>query len=231
MTLIPECSYKQALFMLVLAIVLAGCSMRQVRVDGSWEEGVSQDQAFARVLVVGLSPSASARCDFESFMATQIRATGAEAKASCNLMRTSDPVTRESIEAVVAEYGADAVLTTVLVQADLGVQAGGDRETRGGGYYKPTDIGYAGYYYGGYGAYGVPVVYGDFRTAPVITTLDGEVSILSMLYATSDATLVYQLKTTASDLRSRDNSLATITPPIAERLQQDGLLRSNSSGP
>jgi hypothetical protein len=219
--------------MLLASAVLAGCSMRQVRVDGDWEKDAARDQSFARVLVVGLSPSASARCDFESFMATQIRAKGADAKASCNLMRTSDPVTRESIEAVVAEYGADAVLTTVLVQADLGTDAGGDRETRGGGYYKATGTGYADYYYGGgygggYGVYGVPVVYGEFRTAPVITTLDGEVQIRSMLYATRDATLVYQLDTTASDLRSRDNALAAITPPIAEQLQRDGLLRAGN---
>lgn len=44
------------------------------------------------------------------------RATGEDAKASCSLMRTADPVARESSEAVVAEYGADAVLTTVLVR-------------------------------------------------------------------------------------------------------------------
>ncbi len=224
---ILEYPYKKSICMLLVTFVLAGCSMRQVSVDGSWQEGVARDQSFARVLVVGLSPSASARCDFESFMATQLRATGADAKASCSLMRTSDPVTRESIEAVVAEYGADAVLATILVQADMGAEAGGDRETRGGGYYKATGTGYADYYYrGGYGVYGVPVVYGEFRTAPVITTLDGEVHIRSMLYATRDAQLVYQLNTTATDLRSRDNALAAITPPIAARLQRDGLLRA-----
>jgi hypothetical protein len=200
--------------------------MRQVRVDGDWEKDAARDQSFARVLVVGLSPHAGTRCDFESFMATQLRSTGVDAKASCSLMNTSDPLTRESIEAVVAEYGADAVLTTVLVQADLGADTGGGRDTRGAGYYKPTDIGYD-YYYGGYGVYGVPVVYGEFRTAAPIMTVEGDVSIRSMLYATRDATLVYQLNTTASDLRSRDNALGTITPPIAEQLQKAGLLLSN----
>ena len=156
--------YKSVL-LLIFAIGLSSCS-RQVQVDGDWEEGVPRDQTFTRVLVIGLSPYASGRCDFESFMTNQIRATGAEAKASCYLMNTSEDLTLESIHAVVVEYGADAVLTTMLVQSDMGVKEGGDRETRGGIYLKATGTGYADYYRGGYGVYGVPVVYGEFRKAP-----------------------------------------------------------------
>jgi len=227
MNLIPYVFRSGPVRTLCALVALAGCSMQQVRVDGGRVAGATPDQSFARVLVVGITTSASARCDFESFMATQIRATGADAKASCNLMNTSDPLTRESIEAVVKDYGADAVLATVLVKADMGAETGGARETRGGGYYKATGTGYADYYYrGGYGAYGVPVVYGEFRMAPVITTISGTVTVRSMLYATSNAALVYEISTTASDLASRDKGLAAITPPIAQRLKKDGLLRS-----
>jgi len=215
--------------MFIVVLALTGCA-QSVRVDGSWQEGVARDQSFSRVLVVGLSPHAGTRCDFESYLATQIRTTGADAKASCSLMDTEDPLTRESIEAVVAKYDADAVLTTVLVQADLSAKSGSSSDTRGAGYYKANAIGYD-YYYGGYGAFGVPVVYGEFRTAAPITTVDGDVSIRSMLYAASDATLVYELTTDARGLRSRDNGLGRITPQIAERLQKDGLLRSKGVGP
>jgi hypothetical protein len=209
--------------LLILAISLAGCS-RQVRVAGDWQEGVSRDQSFTRVLVVGLSPNTGARCDFEMFMETQIRNTGADAKASCFLMDITAPVTFESVGAAVDEYGADAVLTTVLVQSAMGEQAGGDRESRGGVYFKATGTGYESFYRGGYGGYGVPVVYGEFREAPVITTVAGAVEILSTLYATSDASPVYTLKTIATDLRTRESALAAITTPIAKRLQRDGLL-------
>lgn len=215
--------------MLLGVLAVTGCA-QSVRVDGNWQEGVSRDQSFSRVLVVGLSPHAGTRCDFESFMATQLRSTGVDAKASCSLMNTEEPLTRESIEAVVAEYGADAVLTTVLVQADMNARTGGSRDARGAGYYKATAIGYD-YYYGGYGAFGVPVVYGEFRAAAPITTIDGDVSIRSMLYAAHDATLVYELTTDARGLRSRDNGLSRITPPIAEQLRKAGLLSSNGAGP
>ena len=140
-------------------------------------------------------------------------------------MDTQEPLTRETIEPAVAEYGADSVLTTVLVQSRQGATAGGGRDTRGGLYAKATGTGYANYYSGGYGYYGMPVVYAELRNAPVITTVEGEVSILSMLYATSDATLVYELNTTAHDLHSREGALASITPPIAKRLQREGLIR------
>ena len=210
--------------LLMLAISLAGCS-RQVRVDGSWQEGASRDQSFTRVLVIALVPNAGQRCDFELFMETQIRNTGADAKASCYLMELDAPVTVESVDAAVAEYGADAVLTTVLVQSVGGVQVGGDRESRGGLDLKRTGFGYENFYRGGYGGYGVPVVYGQFREAAVITTVAGAVEIMSTLYATRDASRVYNLKTTANDLHSRESALAAITPPIAKRLQRDGLLR------
>jgi hypothetical protein len=211
-------------FILLVAVTLAACT-RQVQVDGNWEEGASRDQSFSRVLVIGLSHDINGRCSFEPSMVNQLRYTGVEAKASCNLMDTSEPLIRENIEAVVAEYGADAVLTTVLVQRDVGATAGGDRETRGGLDFKATGTGYSSFYGGGYGAYGVPVVYGEFKQAPVLTSIEGEVKIHSMLYAVKDASLVYELDTTARDLHSRGDALASITPPIAKRLEKAGLLR------
>jgi hypothetical protein len=212
--------------MLLLVLSLASC-MPQARVQGSWEEGVSRDQSFSRILVVGISPDSNLRCDFEHFMVTQLRYAGASATTSCSLMSIKDDLTRETIEPAVAEYNADAVLTTVLVQSVIDTKEGGDRDTRGGLYLKRTGSGFEDYYTGGYGYYGVPVVYGEIREAAVINTVEGKVDILSMLYATSDASLVYEMTTTAHDLYSRDSGLSTITPPIAKRLQGAGLIRSS----
>jgi len=209
---------------------MAGC-MQKVRVESDWGDNAARDQTFSRILVVGLSPDASVRCDYESFQTTQLRSAAVNAKASCYMMPTTEPLTRESIERLVAEYDADAVLTTSLVQSAAGAVQSGSDDTRGEAMYKATGTGYeTGYYgrygyYGGYGAYGIPVVYAEFQTLPPITTIVGEVRIQTMLYATSDASLVYEMTTTASDLRSRDDALASVTAPIAERLRRDGLLR------
>ena len=215
-------------YLAVLAAAsLAGCAS-QVRVNGDWQASTDNRQSFEKVLVVGLSPDANARCDFESFMTNQLRKT-VEATASCLYMKTTEPLTREAIERVIDEYQPDAVLTTSLVQSAVGTELGGRSDTRGGGMYKAIGRGwddpfygpYRNGYYGGYGAWGVPVVYVEFKTAPAVTSLEGEASILTMLYATSDASLVYELTTTAKNLRSRDNALATLTGAIGDRLRRD----------
>ncbi len=217
--------------LLLVALVLGGCA-GQARVKSSWQPDADREQSFRKVLVVGLSPNASVRCDFESFMTNQLRQS-IDAKSSCLYMKTTEPLTRENIERVIGEYQPDAVLTTSLVQSAVGAIEGGSRDTRGSGRYKATgrgydDFGYGPYdgygYNGGYGPWGVPVVYVEFQTTPVVTSLEGEVTILSMLYEVENASLVYELTTRAKNLSSRDNALATITAPIAERLRRDGLV-------
>ena len=208
-----------------LLALLTGCASH-VSVDGQWQPGAARDASFSRVLVVGVSHNAGARCDFESFLVTQLRDLGTAAKSSCILMKSSEPLTEASVEAAVAEYGADAVLATVLVHSQQAGREGGDAETRGGIYFKATGTGYAYpyYYRGGYGRWGVPVVYGEFRLAPVIGSVEGEVEIRTMLFETRDATMVYEVVTAANDLHSREDALASITPPIARKLDRAGLL-------
>ena len=48
---------------LCVAVSLTAC-VGNVEVDGEWEEDVSHDKSYKRVLVVGISHNASARCDF-----------------------------------------------------------------------------------------------------------------------------------------------------------------------
>jgi len=216
-------------WLLVASVVLSGCA-RQVRVDGDWADGADRSQRFERIVVLGVSHNAGARCDFEYYLRTQLRYSGVEAQASCDLMKTSDEISREAIEAVVAEFEADAVIATVLVASAVGTQEGGASDTRGGLDFKATDAGYydpvyGPWYYGGYGAYGVPVIYGQFKEAPVVTSLDGSITIQSMVFDTSDASMVYEIRTTAKDLRSRDDALSHITPPIAEALRSAGIIR------
>jgi hypothetical protein len=214
--------------LLLGAASIAGCT-GQANVDGSWQNDKAQKQTFSRVLIVGVSPDAGVRCDFEQFLATQVRSESTTAIVSCNVMSIKEPLSLESIERVIAEQHVDSVLATTLVAAEVGAAEGGQNDTRGDGYYKATGTGYAtpyyGRYYGGFGAYGVPVIYGEFRTAPPITTVDGEVEIVTRLWATSDASMVYEMNTTAKNLQSRDSALAAITPPIADRLRRKGFIR------
>ena len=204
----------------VAATLFTGCAP-QVKVEGARHAEPARKQAFARLLVVGVSHDFNQRCAFEYSMVTQLRTETMDAAASCDSMNSKEQLSRESIERLVASLKPDSVLATLLVGKNYSVQEGGGMDTRGGAYYKATDIGFAPSYYG---AWGMPVVYAEFETAPPITTLKGEVHVHSRLYDARDATLIYSVDTTARDLDSPQSALATITPPIAERLRKEGLI-------
>jgi hypothetical protein len=125
-------------------------------------------------------------------------------------------LTRENVEAAIAEQKADAVLVTGLISKEWEVQEGGTRETRGAAYYKPIDS-----YYGVYGT----VVAADFHVATPITTIEGEVHVVSKLYETRGATVVYTLDTKERNIQSRAEGVAAITAPIGKKLRKDGLIR------
>jgi hypothetical protein len=206
---------------LMAAGYLGGCT-RPVVVDGAFSEGVARSGGFANILVVGVSPDVNQRCAFEYSMTANLRSDSVKATASCALMSTKEPITRQAIEQVVATLGADAVLATSLVDYSAVAKEGGSADARGGGYYKATDIGYATGYWG---VYGVPVVYAEFQTAPSVFSISGTARLSSRLFETGGATLVYSLDTKAKNLQSREMALAGITPAIAARLLRDGLVR------
>lgn len=211
--------------LLVAAAGLTGCATGpHASVSGTWQDNAPRNESFTRVLIVGVSPDLNQRCRFERFMASKINNESATTLgiASCSVVAQKTPLTRESIEQAVVAEKADAVLATLLVSREWKEQEGGSRDTRGGGYYKATGMGFdTGYY----GVYGVPVVYGEFETAPSAIVMQGDVNLASRLYATQGPTLIYTMNTTAGDLESSDSGTSLITAAIAERLHREGLIR------
>jgi hypothetical protein len=128
--------------MLLGAAWLSGCAS-QPSVSSAWQDGVSHNPSFSKVLIVGVSPDINQRCAFEHFLASRIMSASVKAIASCDVVKTKNPLTRESIEEAVASQQADAVVATTLVSMDWGTKEGAGRDDRGGGMYKATDAGYA----------------------------------------------------------------------------------------
>jgi hypothetical protein len=202
--------------------MLAGCGGPQVRATGDWQEGAARGQAFSRVLVVGISPDVKRRCPFERYLAARLESSATVAMASCDVVKQKDPLTRESIDEAIASQKIDAVVATSLISKEWSTKKGGDMDTRGGGSYKATDAGYATGYYG---AYGVPVIYGEFTTQASVLTMKGEVRVTTKVFETRNATEVYSLDTIAKDIESQATGLDTVTTPIADRLRRAGLVR------
>jgi hypothetical protein len=195
---------------------LSGCA--GISAKGSWEDGVPH-QTFSRVLVVGVSPNRNLRCAFESTFASQLKSESTTVIQSCDQMNSKEELTRQNIERVVAAVHADAVLATRLVSMQTGEREGRSNDTRGDSRYKATDF--------AYGAYGMPVTYAEFQTAPPLSAITSSVHVVTKAYDTRDAKLVYTLDTTtkAQEVDSTEATLMTITIPTAQRLRRDGLVR------
>jgi len=207
----------------LLGAALSGGSVEaRTTVKGTWQEGASRKQSFSRVLVVGVSPNVNQRCAFEFFMASQLQSESVEAIRSCDAVKEKNPLTLESIEQAVAAAQADAVLATSLVAREFAAKEGGSRDTRGNASYKATDAGFATGYYG---VYGVPVIYGEFATAPAFTIAQGEARVASRFFQTRDKALLYTLETKATKLESTDDALHDFAAAIADKLRREGLTR------
>lgn len=180
-------------------------------------------QPYSRVLIVGVTPNFDQRCLFEYALGSQIANERVTAIVSCDAMGSKMELTRENVEKVVAERKADAVIATRLVAGRMEAKEGGGRDTRGSAQYKATDFGYENWYYGGWTAYGVPVTYGEFQSSASITTLKGEVRVLTQVYSTADASLVHSMETASRNLES-GSALARIAEPIAKKLRREKIL-------
>jgi hypothetical protein len=210
-------TFRTWVLVLTATLCLHGCA--GVSVKSTWQDGVPRHQTFSRVLIVGVSPDYDLRCAFESAFASQLRSAATTVFSSCDVMNSKDPLTRENIERAVASVHADAVLATRLVSFDTKHGEGNSSDTRGDSRYQAIDV--------GYGAYGVPVTYAVFETAPPLTSLTNSIHIVTKLYATSGATLLYTLdtETKSQEINSTQATLLTITAPTADRLRRDGLIR------
>ena len=207
-----------------VALVAAGClaACSAIKVDAAWSASVTGDPAFSNLLVVGLSPDRNVRCAFEQALADNLRSATVKATPSCDVMAADARLSREAVEAVVKSTGADAVIATRLVALKAGAKEEKTADAQGGGSYKPVAYGFD---YGTFGTYGIPVVYGDFETVPSVFSVSGAVELATNVYETNHGEKIYGMTTKAKNLESRGMALALITPRIADRLRDDGLIR------
>jgi hypothetical protein len=205
----------------IAALCLAGCTGK-TSVRSNWIDNASRSQTFSHLLVVGVTPDFGPRCNFEFWMVRDLRSQGVQADASCSSMTKEEPLSRAAIERIVATLHSDGVLAVSLVSAAWRTKQGGSYDTRSSGQYKYVASGYD---TGFYGVYGLPVDYYQFKTQPSITNARGQAHVLTKLYDTRDARLVYTIDIKVRDIESSQLGLATITPAIAERLRRDGLIR------
>lgn len=177
---------------------------------------------YSRVLVVGVSPDDNYRCQFEQFLADQMQSDSTTVIQSCDVITPLKPLTQAGIEQAVAAQQADAVISTILVSVQDKVVEGGDRDTRGGDYFKAEGAGFAPDFWG---LYAVPVVYGQYVDLPPVSTMQGTVEVETRVYDTASKALVRTVKAKAKHIESTDQGTAALTEEVAKSLRREGVVR------
>ena len=203
--------------LMVGAAWLCGCSGNSAK--GSWQDSAANRPTFSRILIVGISADFTQRCSFEFSMASQFTGSSTEALVSCNTMMPKDALTRANIDRVVAAQHADAVLTSAVVTLQVGSQPGYTIP-----YYQVVGQGYV---TGPMGEYGVPVAFVQLESTQSIPQITGDIHILTKLFDTHDARLVYtvDMRAKSSDIQSDSVAIETMTGLIADRLRRDGVIQ------
>ncbi len=206
-----------SLSVLALTACLGGCS--GISVKGAWQEGAPRDRSYARLLVIGVGSDRDVRCQFESDFASQLKGASTTAIPSCQYLGAKEPLTRENVERVAASMQADAVVASRLISLGVAGGEGNSDDTRGNSVYKATDF--------AYGAYGMPVTEVAFDTAPPLTSLKESLHVVTKLYETQGAKLIYTVDTItkAQEIHSTQETLMSIAVPTAARLRSAGLVR------
>jgi hypothetical protein len=137
---------------------------------------------------------------------------------SCNSMTPTEQLTRANIERAVAAVHADAVLTTAVVALQTSAQKGEPIP-----YYQVVGQGYV---TGPLGAYGVPVAFVQLESTTPLPTITGDIHLITKLFDTKDATLLYSLDTQAKGnaLQSTESTMDDLTGQIGDRLRRDGVI-------
>jgi hypothetical protein len=206
---------ESALLLLSVAW-LSGCASSG-SARSAWQTSASHP-SFSRILIVGVSTDFNQRCDFEFAMSSQFSGNSPQPIVSCNSMTPTDPLTGANIERVAAAVHADAVLTTAVVSVQMSEQKGEPIP-----YYQITGQGYV---TGPLGAYGVPVAFVQLESTTPLPTITGDIHLMTKLFDTKDATLVYSIDTQAKDdaLQSTSSTMETLTGLIGDRLHRDGVI-------
>ena len=207
----------RSILLILSAAWLSGCAGSSSSVKSAWQVPAPHP-VFARILIVGISTDFNQRCAYEFSMASWFSGTSSQPVVSCNSMTPSDQLTRANIERVVLAQHVDAVLTSAIVTFQVSEQAGYKIP-----YYQVTGVGYA---TGPLGEYGVPVAFVQLASVKTLPTVTGDVHILTKLFDTRDATLVYTLdtQTKTNDLQSTGTGVDTITALISAPLLRDGVI-------
>jgi len=172
---------KHLVIPLLIILSLAGCA--SVSLVKSWKNPNVPQNSYRSFLVVGISQNRQMRQVFEEVLSGELRKSGVAAIPSYTVIGIEEPLSRESIVKAVRAKGAEAVMTTRVVDRQ--------RDTR-------ADVGYAMTSRGVIG----PVSFATFDLKPVEVTTSTNAMLETNLFDTATQKLAWTGVSNAVDPES-----------------------------
>jgi hypothetical protein len=191
----------KSVLVVVALFLMAGCATTSM-VD-TWKDPNYKGKGFHNFLVVGITKDPGVRRVFEDIFTAELRSRGLQATASYSVTPQEQAVTKELLAAAVKKTGADAVVTTRVVNVQQQTVTPGYVDTYGSGpnyyphRYPQRDL-YS--YYGTTTQVIQPPTVQNYQVATLETVLFDVADAAMIWSGTSTAFETNQAVTTSKDL-------------------------------
>lgn len=111
---------RVTLVLALVAVLSSSCATRS-SVNSTWHDTASREQRFDKVLVIGMTADGDRRVTYEDTVAQALQSDHTQAWPSSQFMEIAQAVTPETVQRVVDQVGANAIVVTQVSQ--LNVQA------------------------------------------------------------------------------------------------------------
>lgn len=191
------------------AFLVSACA-QPVKVASDWH-GERAGLPAARVLAVAVTPELNSRRRFEDLMVQRVNSENTRAWASSRKMDTQAPLERATVQEAIDGTGAQIVIVTRLVNADLDVRETGERGSVRIRRRHDTPLDFFRYDY--------EITERDIYLVPTAS-----VSLSTDAYDVRSGKLLYSVDTVIPPRETRLEIMSEAAQAIADRLRRDGLI-------
>lgn len=107
----------------ILTVVMTATALLATACSTTSKTMVSTDESFKSFLVIGVAQDYDSRAQFERMLVRDIAATGVSASTYHSVVGGNKPIDRETIEALIAKDGYDAVLIARVTHSEADAKA------------------------------------------------------------------------------------------------------------
>lgn len=193
------------------ALTIAAC--QSTTLENSWRDPQYKGPPLKKILVVGVANQATTRRTFEDEFVKQLAAGGVTGAQSYNYMPQSGQVDEATVKQALQRAGADGVLVTRFVRAQVNTEVD-PGFVAGPGYPAGAGMGFYGGYAGAWGGYYEPATV----TQTVTLVLE------TRLYAVDDSTLLWSGTTDTFQPSDVQKDVAGFAEVIIAALKKQALI-------